>query len=495
MFDPGQASFDQLLAPARPEPAQAGELIAAITAAARRENQDAAARLTTIGDLYALRISQRDEVSDQWAVDTQCAVAAEVAAALSIGHGSASIQVSLARGLRERRPAVAAVFRMGDLTLSAVDTLLHRTELITDPDVLARVDAKLAAAAARLMAMSPGRLGSHVDSIIVRQDRDAVRRRKKAADQREVWFRDGLDGMSFFGGTMTTADAVIVERRLEAMADTVCRVDPRTKKQRRVDAMAAVSNGAVRLQCRCDRPDCPKRDAIAAPAVIHVITGPAPADSAPPKAASLVRNDGALTSEQVAQLARARTRPLVHPGDTAPEPRYTPSRGLADFVRCRDMSCRFPGCDVPAWNTDIDHTIAYSRGGPTQASNLKCLCRVHHLLKTFWGWTDRQCCDGTVVWTSPAGRTHVTTPGSAALFPTLCAPTAPVFTRPVADAQCGAHTAMMPRRRRTRAQDKSARVAAERAANREHRRARLRTTHPYFQPAPPPAPGDDSPPY
>jgi len=34
--------------------------------------------------------------------------------------------------------------------------------------------------------------------------------------------------------------------------------------------------------------------------------------------------------------------------------------------------------------------------GPTHPSNLKCLCRKHHLVKTFWGWRDQQLPDGTV---------------------------------------------------------------------------------------------------
>ena len=37
--------------------------------------------------------------------------------------------------------------------------------------------------------------------------------------------------------------------------------------------------------------------------------------------------------------------------------------------------------------------------GSTHASNLKRLCRLHHLLKTFWtgvnGWRDKQLPDGT----------------------------------------------------------------------------------------------------
>ena len=120
-------------------------------------------------------------------------------------------------------------------------------------------------------------------------------------------------------------------------------------------------------------------------------------------------------------LERARIREVRHPGEnSAPEPRYTPSRTMAEFVRCRDLTCRFPGCDKPAQVCDIDHTVAYPVG-PTHPSNLKCLCRFHHLLKTFWnglgGWLDRQLPDGTVIWTSPTGHTYTTYPGSLHLFP------------------------------------------------------------------------------
>jgi hypothetical protein len=44
-------------------------------------------------------------------------------------------------------------------------------------------------------------------------------------------------------------------------------------------------------------------------------------------------------------------------------------------------------------------------------------------VKTFWGWRDQQLPDGTIILTSPSRKTYVTTPGSALLFPSLCAPT------------------------------------------------------------------------
>jgi hypothetical protein len=170
-----------------------------------------------------------------------------------------------------------------------------------------------------------------------------------------------------------------------------------------------------------------------------------------------------------AKLAGTATmRPVVHPGDSAPEPRYAPSAGLARFVRCRDLTCRFPGCDQAADCCDIDHTIPYP-AGPTQAANLKCLCRKHHLLKTFCGWLDRQLPDGTVMWTSPSGQSFTTDPGSRLLFPSLCRPTAPVTTPATPPSIGPGRGLMMPRRTGTRAQDRARRIDAERARNREIR--------------------------
>ena len=135
------------------------------------------------------------------------------------------------------------------------------------------------------------------------------------------------------------------------------------------------------------------------------------------------------------------------------------------------MTCRFPGCDQPADICDLDHTIAHPLG-PTCASNLKCLCRKHHLLKTFGGWHDRQLPDGTIIWTTPSGQTHTTHPGSRIVFPSLCRPTAPVSLSTAELAAAAAATATqtgrglaMPRRKSTRAHDRAARIAAERRLN------------------------------
>jgi hypothetical protein len=205
--------------------------------------------------------------------------------------------------------------------------------------------------------------------------------------------------------------------------------------------------------------------------VIHVIAEQATVDGRGDTPGMLSGYEGLIPPELIAKLAAsARLRPLIHPGGAAPECGYTPSRALAEFVRCRDVTCRAPGCDRPAVGCDLDHTIAYGDGGLTCAWNLKCLCRFHHLLKTFWGWHDQQLADGTIIWTAPNGEKHLTHPGGAIVFPGLRIPTEPTATTVTTpEDRCGDKTAMMPRKQRTRTQNRTAAIDAERRANHHHR--------------------------
>ena len=236
------------------------------------------------------------------------------------------------------------------------------------------------------------------------------------------------------------------------------------------------------FDCTCGEPDCgggTAGDAPAKNAVVYAVADEKSVDAAtaaqepaadadadaapdpePPRASAkpaYVFGAGIMPTALLGGiLERARIREVRHPGEnSAPEPRYTPSQAMGEFVRCRDLTCRFPGCDKPAQVCDLDHTVAYPVG-PTHPSNLKCLCRFHHLLKTFWnglgGWRDRQLPDGTIIWTSPTGHTYTTYPGSPHLFPSLCNPPPPCGTgEPPAVQPAGERGAMMPKRRHTRA--------------------------------------------
>jgi Domain of unknown function (DUF222) len=462
-------------------------LVERIGAAVRAENRAAGERLAAIGELDLLRLRQVGE-RETWCTDTQEAVSAEIAAALGISQGLATSYLYYSRCLRTRLPEVGALLQSGDIDYRTFQTIVYRTDLITDPDVMAAVDAEVAAKTPRWPAMTQGGLGAQVDRIVARADRDAVRRRRERQADREFSTWDGGDGLTEVFGRLMTPDARAVDARLDALADTVCDADPRTRNQRRADAMGALAVGAERLTCRCGQSQCAAAATRAtAPVLIHVIADRATVDGTSQTPGSMIGSDALIPAELITELARsAKLRPLTHPLDTPPEAGYTPSQALADFVRCRDLTCRFPGCDKPAVRCDLDHTIPYIDGGPTHASNLKSLCRLHHLIKTFWGWCDQQLPDGTLIWTAPSGHTYVTTPGSALLFPSLCTPTGALDPTP-RRSRCTDRAAMMPKRRRTRTQHRANYVATQRRRNRQARQnVSCGPTPPFGDDEPPP---------
>jgi hypothetical protein len=476
MFEDVVARFDELFERHHPSVTpESTALLERVGMFSRIENRAAAEQLTAIGQLFAYRLSRCSEC-EEWAVDTEAAVSAEVAAELRISQGLAASRVRYARAMRERLPKVGAVFTAGAIDYPMFQTIVFRTDLIVDADVLAAVDAELVVNVARWPSMSRGRLSAQVDKVVAKADGDAVRRRKEFVADRQLWVVDVEGGLSHIEGSLLSPDAHALDRRLDALAATVCEHDPRGREQRRADALGALAAGVDRLGCRCGRPDCAAgRRPAAGPVVIHVIAEHdtlADLGSAP---AAEIGALGLIPPDLMAELAAsAKLAPLVHPGDAPPEPGYVPSKALADFVRCRDLTCRWPGCDRPATECDIDHTIPYAAGGPTHASNLKCYCRTHHLVKTFWGWTEKQLPDGTLILTSPAAQTYATTPGSALLFPSLCRSTGAI---PVPEADplqdyCADRTAMMPKRRSTRAKNRAVRITTERRQNRDARLTR-----------------------
>jgi hypothetical protein len=201
---------------------------------------------------------------------------------------------------------------------------------------------------------------------------------------------------------------------------------------------------------------------------------PVPPPSCPAPPAYVIGGGIVPAPLLAATLARATVRQVRHPGvDAAPEPRYTPSRELADFVRCRDLTCRWPGCDVPAYQCDIDHTVPYPVG-PTHPSNTKCYCRFHHLLKTFYvgegGWREQQLPDGTLILTAPTRHTYITHPGSKLQFPSLCAPTGQLWPpghEPTVEPSRD-RGVMMPKRRYPRKHNRRRAIEAERRLNDEY---------------------------
>ena len=428
-------------------------------------------RLLAAGRLCQLRMAVIDEIDRmQWCIDNWEAVAAEVGAELGISRGRASSQMNYGVELLERLPKLGAVFAAGEVDFAVIAVAVFRTGLITDADALAAIDSRLAGKAPRWNSYSRARIADLVDWWVRDVDPAAVRVARNSDADRHVEIGPSRDGLTEFWGTLRAPDAAALDRRLDQLTGTVCRQDPRTKRQQRADAMAVLAAGGSAMKCGCESADCPARNNSAEPGqvVIHLLAEAATM-SGESDTPGYLPGHGAIPADQVRELGkRALLRQLPRRDDLGAQPHYQPSAALADFIKARDLCCRFPGCDKPAEVCDIDHTIPYREGGPTHPSNLALLCRAHHLIKTFLcgenGWREEQFSNGTIIWTAPSGRTYTTTPGGALFFPELAKPTGPVSVT-VHRIDREGRTLKMPTRQRTRAAERLARIRRERGIN------------------------------
>ncbi|WP_456085316.1 DUF222 domain-containing protein [Mycobacterium tilburgii] len=316
------AGFDELFERRHPKATpESGTLLEQVSCLSRAENRAAAGQLAAIGALFAYRLSRCAE-SEEWAVDTEAAVSAEVAAELRISQGLAASRMQYARVLREWLPRVAEVFASGDLDFRMVQTLVYRTDLLTDVDVLAAVDAQLAVSVACWLPLTPARLAAQVDKAVARADADAVRRRRDGAAGREV-------------GSMM-GDGVGPPRRSTAQpgrcgpgcaagrggSHRLCpgSAHPRAVPRRCIGRVCGRggSAGMSYAGASIARPAGPAPGASRGHHVIAEQATVAGRGSAP---SCQLGAEGLIPPELVAE---AKHVPLIHPADVPPEPSYVP---------------------------------------------------------------------------------------------------------------------------------------------------------------------------
>ncbi|MDT5397712.1 MAG: hypothetical protein QOK33_943 [Mycobacterium sp.] len=378
-------------------------LIDTITGSARGEATAAAHRFAAIAELTERRCqSDLAKERELWACDGWDSAAAEIAAAQAISHRAATTLMHQALALRHRLPKIGALLAAGAITAKMATTLTWRTHLIEDVAVLDAVDTELAEVVTDWGPLASAKLVSAADAVIDRHDPAAVLAYRSAMRSRDVQFgnQDDATGTTSLWGRLLATDGELLKRRLDAMAKSVCRDDPRSLGERRSDALGILAAGGESLPCRCDEPDCPNtgKDARAEAIVINVLTNhhpdtptgptgpsaptgtdPAPAAPLSCAPAAVIAGGPAIPAALLAELARmgALTRVVPDPATLGAESGYRPSARLARFVRSRDLTCCFTGCDRPAEYCDLDHTIAYGTSHLTHPGNIKCLCRKH----------------------------------------------------------------------------------------------------------------------
>jgi hypothetical protein len=88
-----------------------------------------------------------------------------------------------------------------------------------------------------------------------------------------------------------------------------------------------------------------------------------------------------------------------------------PTAAQKRIVETRNPTCVFPGCRMPARQSDLDHQNPWAVTHRTHTSGLEPLCRHHHKLKhRGWKLEKHPSRPGYYNWTSPLGHTYTTGP-------------------------------------------------------------------------------------
>jgi uncharacterized protein DUF222 len=322
----------------------------------------------------------------------------EVSTLLHISDRAAERRIRFAAQLVSRLPRTLAMLKQGWIEEFKAQLIAEAVEPLSDDHALA-VEARVLD---RAPAQTPTQLRTALaKAVLVVDPLGAEQRRRERVRGRRVEARPTEDGMAMLtvhhtAERIAQAHSVIIARARELKA---LGGEQRTLAQLEADVAANLLLGkdcggrvvevhltvpASTLLGQDDQPG-------------EVDGLPVPARAARELAAEALSWRWVRTDPDTGQLVDLTYRS------------YQPPKVLADLVKIRDRTCRYPGCTRRARSCDVDHRVPWPLGA-TCDDNCACLCRTHHRAKHEGGWKLEQIKPGWFKWTSPLGFTHVVPP-------------------------------------------------------------------------------------
>jgi len=297
----------------------------------------------------------------------------EVACALRVAAPTAAARLALATELTSRFPQTLDLLAAGRVSAPMARRLAEST--------LQLDDAAAAAVQARVLPRAGGQTFSQFAqavrrAVLAADPRSAEKRHADAKAERGVRVRPLEDGMAELSAVhsadaITAAYAAINDAAQagSTSADNAAdfKADDRSADQRRADALIDLltcpgsadasepTDGAsnARRPCRCGQ-----RPAVLVTVAASTLLGldgqPGELAGYGPIPAALAR---AIAADPTGTWRRLVTDPagrLLDFGRTT----YRPPAALADHVRTRDWTCRFPTCNRRAESCELDHALA-----------------------------------------------------------------------------------------------------------------------------------------
>jgi len=340
---------------------------------------------------------------DDYMLATEAA-AAEIRVALRLTRRATDSELSFALELRERLPRVWEALARGDIDVRRAKKIARHTIHLT-VGTARNVVAEIIEDAGRL---TTGQLAARLKRLCIEADPDeAADRYRRAVDDRRVVMEPTVEGTANLSGfSLPPAEAARAMRRINDLARSLRGAgETRTMDQLRSDVFLDLLNGGASggkgsgsrgtLDMRID------------------LTTLARMNDKPGELAGF----GPVTADVARQVAQQShdfewrytvtdpvTGDIVANGTTQRRPNAKQRR----FVQSRDPVCIFPGCRMPATESDIDHTVAHAEGGPTTTCNCGPLCRHDHSSKQKHCWTYHRLPNGDYQWRTRLGHTYTT---------------------------------------------------------------------------------------
>lgn len=249
-------------------------------------------------------------------------------------------------------------------------------------------------------------MGARIRKLVISLDPDLARDRyEKAVEDRRVVLEPNDHGTSNLSGIdLPAVEAQAAMRRINTLAKAARTADdPRTMDQVRADVYLDILSGRHLKQGK-------GRGMVDISVELTTLAGldnhPGDLHGYGPVIADVARQVATEQSDAEHRVTVTERGEPIWTGIT----RRRPTTHQKRQVEARNPTCAFPGCRLPAAACDLDHTVAYSDGGPTEVSNLAPLCRHDHRLKHQAGWKLQRTAPGTYRWTSPLGHVYTVEP-------------------------------------------------------------------------------------
>ena len=333
------------------------------------------------------------------------ATSSEISAALTLTRRSAEVQVDLAYLLCQRLPSVWNALSDGLIDLARARILTDQTTHL--PQDLARQ--VCAIALERAGSQTTGQLRASLQRLIITVDPAAAQDRyeEKLRERKLVCEPTDAGTANLHGLDLP------VDRANQAM----CRINRIAKKAKRKGDRRPIDQikADIFLDLLCGTHQGQEADGgtgvvdIRAP--LTTLLGLAEDPGEIPGWGPVIAD---ITRQLVNNSEKAEWRFGITHHDQLLDmitTRRRPTKSQQRIVETRNPTCVFPGCRMPARQSDLDHQNPWAITHRTHTSGLEPLCRHHHQLKhRAWKLETHPSRPGSYQWTSPLGHTYTTGP-------------------------------------------------------------------------------------